>query len=166
MSELITLDKVKSSIKNLKRRKGIDSNADITITMIAKELGCTRQSLYKRKDLDGVLSPFKKITLNLKDDTINIGTKDYYIRLSQEREKELELLDRKIIKLKNKLLDYHIIEKNLLNSEEKCERLALKSREFYELENENQALRKKINLVLSENEMLRKRLMGFGGKEK
>ncbi len=25
MSELITLDKVKSSIKNLKRRKGIDS---------------------------------------------------------------------------------------------------------------------------------------------
>lgn len=61
MSNGITLEDLKLVIKRIKRRKGIESNSDISITMIAKELGYSRQTLYKRNDFDEVLAPFKKI---------------------------------------------------------------------------------------------------------
>lgn len=156
---IITLEDLKLVIKRIKRRKGIESNSDISITMIAKELGYSRQTLYKRNDFDEVLAPFKKIKISSKIDTINIGTKEYYKNISQEKEKEIKKLKGIIQKLKNKLIDYHVLEKNLKIINEKTERLQNRALNLNELKNENQALMKRNNILSEDNEMLRKKIM-------
>ncbi|WP_418187226.1 hypothetical protein ACNSOP_06465 [Aliarcobacter lanthieri] len=156
---IITLEDLKLVIKRIKRRKGIESNSDISITMIAKELGYSRQTLYKRNDFDEVLEPFKKIKISSKIDTIKIGTKEYYKNISQEKEKEIKKLKGIIQKLKNKLIDHHVLEKNLKIINEKTERLQNWALNLSELKNENQALMKRNNILSEDNEMLRKKIM-------
>ena len=56
----ITVETIRLSIAKIKRRKGIKSDADISIVMIASEAGCSRQTLYS-KEFDGVLLKYKKI---------------------------------------------------------------------------------------------------------
>lgn len=64
-----------------------------------------------------------------------------------------------IQKLKNKLIDYHVLEKNLKIINEKTERLQNRALNLSELKNENQALIKRNNMLSEDNEMLRKKIM-------
>ncbi|MDX4047701.1 helix-turn-helix domain-containing protein [Aliarcobacter skirrowii] len=159
--EILTIEDLKSAIKRIKRRRGIESNADISITMIAKEVGCSRQTLYKRKDFDLILDSFKKIKINSKIETVNTGTKEYYRNLSREREEEIIILKGVIQKLKNKLIDYHVLEKNIEILNKNNERLKDGAFNANRFENENKVLIKKINSLMEDNEMLRKKLMNF-----
>ena len=73
--------------------------------------------------------------------------------------KEIKKLKGIIQKLKNKLIDYHVLEKNLKIINEKTERLQNRALNLSELKNENQALMKRNNMLLEDNEMLRKKIM-------
>ncbi len=56
----ITPKMVRAAVAKIRRRTGINEDGDITVTMIAKEVGCSRNALYQ-KDLKKVIAPFQKI---------------------------------------------------------------------------------------------------------
>lgn len=107
-TEKYTITDVKKAITKIKRRVDIKSNDDISISKIAKTVGCTREYLYSSKFSD-ILDPFKKKKNVSKDEVIEngylvttenqkikLGTIEYYKYRNRELHKEI---DKKTIKL-------------------------------------------------------------------
>lgn len=156
----LTPSNVKKVIAKIRRRAGISSDSDITIVKIASELGYSRQHLYGLSELDEVLKPFKKINKNKTEDSdVTVGTKAYYKELSDRKEKEIKSLESSVSKLKDKLIDYQILIKNIEILEDKCTRLSDKNRASAELKSENERLRKQIEIIRLENEQIRNKML-------
>ena len=156
----LTPSSVKKAIAKIRRRAGIDSDSDITIVKIASELGYSRQHLYGLSGLDEVLKPFKKINKNKTEDSdVTVGTKAYYKELSDRKEKEIKSLGSSISKLKDKLIDYQILMKNIEILEDKCVRLSDKNKASAELRAENERLRRQVEVISLENEQIRSKIL-------
>ncbi|RXJ78059.1 hypothetical protein CRV03_03560 [Arcobacter sp. F155] len=142
----ITRDIVKKAIAKIKRRKGIDGDKDIFITMIAKEAGCSRQYLYKDEFKDIVGKYKKKSSYN----ETKKGTLAYYKEISEKKNSEIKSLKDKLNKALSNLVDQEILFKALNNLEEENKRLNNSSLiiENERLRIENKELRKKIFLKL------------------
>lgn len=136
----ITKDFVRDAIKKIRRRKGVSEDT-ITITMIAKEVGCSRQYLY-RDEFSGVLAKYKKGDDN--DDTsiaATRGSKEYYIEISRKKDKVIEKLEAKVSKALDNLVDEEVLKSGIRDL--KKELNALKEQESTEVSQLKETISKK-----------------------
>lgn len=104
----VTTEDVRIALAKIRRRKGISSDSQITVIMIANTIGCTRNTLYK-KSLDKIMGPFKKIKKNESDKSITPGSIEYCKAQLAKKDKEIKTLKEDLSMAKDGQIDQEIL---------------------------------------------------------
>ncbi len=146
---IVTIKDVRIALFKIRRRKGISSDKDITVTMIAKTIGCTRNTLYK-KELDSIMLPFKKIKSNESNNSAPCGSVEYLKNQLANMTQEVESLKEALSKSRDWQIDQEILSSTIEDLEEDKERLQTSLDDSFDKEHvsrlarENAALRELI----------------------
>ena len=171
-SEKYTAEVVSGVIKKLKRRSGIkdcmnkakkdgeDPNRCITIKMIARELECSRQTLYK-EGLRKVLLPYGYSTEASPKGEPKKGSLEYFKGLVEKRDAKVEELDLDLKKAMDRVVDYEVL---LLRIEklEKSNRKLVAVADNAADRKEEQRQEKMYGELAEENRRLREQLLRAG----
>lgn len=154
--EIMPFD-VKEAVAKIKRRKGINGNKDVSVSMIAAELRCSRNVLYK-SSLNKVMEPFKKIKLNKKNNSdVIYGTIEYYKKQLKNKKIECDKMKAQLDEAKNQLIDIEVFSENIILLEEENQRIRDK---LSRCQNN-----KEIDRLVKENKTLRRRILQIGFKK-
>jgi len=136
----VTVKDVRDAIAKLKRRKSVKIN----ITVISKEIGCSRNVLYNKSELRESLKPYMKINNSKVEMKVKYGTAEYYKQALGKRNDECDELYNKLKLAMAKIIDNEVLMNRIVMLEEECKRLNDNSHRVRELEVENRKLREKL----------------------
>jgi hypothetical protein len=107
----ITIEGAKKAIQKIKRRKGINKEKAPSRSIVAKELGCSRQYLY-REEFD--------VLFEKKDDSIKAkrGTIAYYKEVSDNKTDIILRLEKRLDKALANIVDRKVLQ-NTIDEQEK-----------------------------------------------
>ncbi|UPT77481.1 hypothetical protein MN086_10590 [Sulfurovum sp. XGS-02] len=149
----ITKEDVKSAIRRLRRRKSYTKDSDITITLIAKEVGCSRNALY-RSEFKDILHPFHKIKKNTEKEKHTKGSNEDLMSIISSKDDEIAKCKQELGKLKDWTIDKENMSTEIDKLIAEVERLQEKVSEMYSPE--------EVKKLASDNARLRELLLRNG----